>query len=104
MKFNKFTALLFSLIIITIIGCTDTSKVDSMLNDLESITDKTILVIGKVKSGDTNAISEMSSLTANYQSFNNNMLAAKDVEWTDEQRKRYLKILNKYQEALSKMR
>jgi len=84
-------------------GCGGSGDVDALLDDYESIVDQTIVYMNKVKAGDMDAMSDLTELTAKYQSFAQRMQDAEGKGMNDAQRERYLRILNKYQKALQRM-
>ena len=84
-------------------GCTQSGNTDAVLDDLESICDQSIAAVGKMQRGDTSAVSDMARLSAKYQSLGNKLEAAKGQEWTTAQQQRYMRILDKYSRAMSRM-
>jgi len=104
MKQKKTATILLAVALAIIInGCGGSGDVDALLDDYEAIVDQTIVYMKKVKAGDMDAMSEMTELTSKYQSFAQRMEKAEGKGMSDAQRARYMRILNKYQNALQQM-
>lgn len=90
-------------LVLALAACTQSGNTDAVLDDLESICDQSIVAAGKMQRGDMSAMSDMAQLTAKYQSLGNKLEAAKGQEWTAAQQQRYMRILDKYSRAMSRM-
>lgn len=96
------TAIMVLALAIIAVGCGRRSnEMDAALDQMEAMMDQTIAIQKKIAAGDMSAMSEMAELTEKYQSYNENLEAAKDQGMTKEQTKRYLDIMAKYQRALA---
>lgn len=69
---------------------------DAVLDEYEKIVDQTIKIQKKVEAGDTNVLTEMTSLSKKYQDLNEKLAKAKDRQMTEAQVKRFVAICEKY--------
>lgn len=90
-------------LLLLLAGCSSgAANTDAMLDDLETICDKTISITNRMERGDMAALEEMAELTGKYQSLSEKLERARDSEWTTAHQQRYMRILSKYQSALSR--
>ncbi len=74
------------------------AKMDAALNDLEKTCEKTASIYQRMKAGDQAAGAEMTSVTAEFQSFSKTVQEAGTM--SPAQQKRYQEIMDKYSKAM----
>jgi hypothetical protein len=102
MKRISVTPLLVLVIAMTLqVGCSQSSDVDAVLDELESITDETVTIVDKMDRGDMSGLQDMVRLQTRYRSLASKLERLEDGAMTETQTDRYQRILSRFQRAMA---